>query len=110
MTDNKRLYSELDVVEYGKTLIAKGFIQDLMSLSSQDSDSKRFYSEPDVVEYDRLWKQMFYSEPDAIEYDKDSKLQPRLENLFGIPWNSAIIPISDLLDSGIFIGILFFWS
>jgi hypothetical protein len=51
---------------------------------------------------------MFYSEPDAIEYDKDSKLQPRLENLFGIPWNSAIIPISDLLDSGIFIGILFF--
>ncbi len=32
----------------------------------------------------------------------------RLGNLFGIPRNSAIFPISDLLDSGIFIGILFF--
>jgi hypothetical protein len=31
----------------------------------------------------------------------------RLGNPFGIPWNSAIIPISDLLDSGIFIGIYF---
>jgi superfamily II DNA helicase RecQ len=35
-------------------------------------------------------------------------LQARLGNPFGIPRNSTIIPISDLLDSGIFIGILFF--
>jgi hypothetical protein len=35
---------------------------------------------------------------------------PRLGNPFGIPRNSAIFPISDLLDSGIFIGILFFRS
>ncbi len=34
----------------------------------------------------------------------------RLGNPFGIPWNSVIIPILDLLDSRIFIGILFFRS
>ncbi len=34
----------------------------------------------------------------------------RLGNLFGIPQNSAINPIPDLLNSGIFIGILFFRS
>jgi hypothetical protein len=32
----------------------------------------------------------------------------RMGNLFRIPRNSAINPISDLLNSGIFIGILFF--
>ncbi len=31
-----------------------------------------------------------------------------LGNPFGIPWNSAINPILDLLNSGIFIGFLFF--
>ncbi len=31
-----------------------------------------------------------------------------LGNPFGIPWNSAIIPIPDLLNSRIFIRILFF--
>jgi hypothetical protein len=31
-----------------------------------------------------------------------------LGNLLGIPWNSAIIPNPDLLNSGIFIGISFF--
>jgi hypothetical protein len=35
-------------------------------------------------------------------------LVARLGNPFGIPRNSAIIPILDLLDSGIFFGILFF--
>jgi hypothetical protein len=35
---------------------------------------------------------------------------PRLGNPFEIPRNSAIIPMLDLLDSGIFIGILFFRS
>jgi hypothetical protein len=34
--------------------------------------------------------------------------KPWLGNPFGIPWNSAINPIPDLLNSGIFIGILFF--
>ncbi len=33
---------------------------------------------------------------------------PRLRNPFGIPQNSAINPILDLLNSEIFIGILFF--
>ncbi len=36
------------------------------------------------------------------------QLRPMLGNPFGIPRNSAIIPILDLLDSGIFIRILFF--
>ncbi len=33
---------------------------------------------------------------------------PWLGNLFRIPWNSAINPIPDLLNSGIFIGIFIF--
>jgi hypothetical protein len=32
-SDNKRFYSEPDVVRYSKTLIAKGLIQNLMQLS-----------------------------------------------------------------------------
>jgi hypothetical protein len=48
------------VVKYGKTLIAKGSVQNLMWLSTTDSESKRFYSEPDAVE---------------VEYEKDSKPQ-----------------------------------
>jgi hypothetical protein len=36
-----------------------------------------------------------------------ASVAPRLGNLFGIPWNSTIFLISDLLDSGISIGILF---
>ncbi len=43
-------------------------------------------------------------------FDKDDGLVARLGNPFGIPRNSVIILISDLLDSGIFIGILFFRS
>jgi hypothetical protein len=39
-SDNKRFYSEPDVVEYYKTLIAKGSIQNLMCLSTMNSDSK----------------------------------------------------------------------
>jgi hypothetical protein len=35
---------------------------------------------------------------------------PWFGNLFGIPQNSAINPIPDLLNSRIFIGILFFRS
>jgi hypothetical protein len=37
-------------------------------------------------------------------------IKPWLGNPFGIPRNSAINPIPDLLNSGIFIGILFFQS
>jgi hypothetical protein len=37
-----------------------------------------------------------------------TKIMAWLGNPLGIPWNSAIIPIPDLLNSGIFIGILFF--
>jgi hypothetical protein len=63
-TDNKRLYSEPDVVENCKTLIAKGSIQNLMWLSMTDSESKRFYLEPD-----------------AARYNKDSK--PKHDLIFG---------------------------
>ncbi len=41
------------MVEYGKTLVAKGSIQNLMWSGTTDSESKRFYSEPDAVEYDK---------------------------------------------------------
>jgi hypothetical protein len=37
---NKRFSSEPDVVKYGRTLIAKGSIQNLMCLNTTDSDSK----------------------------------------------------------------------
>ncbi len=57
-TDNKKIYSEPDVVEYGKTVIAKGSIPNLMWSITTDYESKRFYLEPD-----------------AIEYNKDSKMQ-----------------------------------
>jgi hypothetical protein len=50
-SNSKRFYSEPDVVEYGKTLIAKSSIHNLMWLSTTDSENKRFYSEPDAVEY-----------------------------------------------------------
>ncbi len=49
----QRVYSEPDAIEYGKTLIAKGYIQNLTWLSTADSISKRFYSEPDAVEYNK---------------------------------------------------------
>jgi hypothetical protein len=57
----QRFHSEPDAIEYGKTLIAKGSIQNLMWLNTTDSESKRFISEPD-----------------AVEYNKDSKLQHHL--------------------------------
>ncbi len=66
----QKFYSEPDAIEYGKTLIAKGSIQNLMRLSTTDSISKGFYSE-------------HY----AVEYNQDSKLQHDL--LFGTkPWKS----------------------
>jgi hypothetical protein len=54
----QKIYSEPDAIEYGKTLIAKGSIQNLMWWSTTDSISKGFYPEHD-----------------AVEYNKDSKLQ-----------------------------------
>ncbi len=54
----QKFYSEPDSIEYGKTLIAKGSIQNLTWLSTTDSISKGFYSEHD-----------------AVKYNKDSKLQ-----------------------------------
>jgi hypothetical protein len=43
--------------------------------------------------------------------EKDTTLNfPWLGNPFRIPWNSAIDSIPDLLNSGIFIGMLFFRS
>ncbi len=45
--------SEPDAIEYCKTLIAKGSIQNLKWLSMTDSISKRFYSEPDAIEYNK---------------------------------------------------------
>ncbi len=48
--------------------------------------------------------------PGSPPVNKGRKAWARLGNPFGILWNSAIIPISDLLDSGIFIGILIFRS
>ncbi len=66
----QRFYSEPDAIEYGKTLMAKGSIQNLTWLSMTDSISKRFYLEPD-----------------AVEYNKDSKLQHDL--ILGTkPWKS----------------------
>ncbi len=57
-------------IEYSKTLIAKGSIQNRTWSSTTDSIRK-----------------MFYSEPDAVEYNKDSKLQHDL--ILGInPWMS----------------------
>jgi hypothetical protein len=53
-----KFYLEPDAIEYSKTMIAKGSIQNLTWSSTTDSISKRFYSEPDTV-----------------EYNKDSKLQ-----------------------------------
>jgi hypothetical protein len=50
-SNSKSFYSGPDVVEYGKTLIAKGSIQNLTWSSMADSISERFYSEPDAVEY-----------------------------------------------------------
>ncbi len=47
------VYSEPDTIEYGKTLIAKGSIQNLAWSSTTDSISKRIYSEPDAVEYNK---------------------------------------------------------
>ncbi len=51
--DNKKIYSEHDVVEYGKTLIAKGSIQNWMWLITTETESKRFYSEPNTVKYNK---------------------------------------------------------
>ncbi len=69
----KRLYSEPEAIEYGKTLIAKDSIQNLTWLSTTDSESKRFYSEPDVV-----------------EYNKDSK--PQHDLILGTnPWKSQVL-------------------
>ncbi len=66
----QKYYSEPDAIEYSKTLIAKGSIQNLTLSSTIDSISKRFYSEPD-----------------AVEYNKDSKLQ--LDLILGTkPWKS----------------------
>ncbi len=44
----------------------------------------------------------------GIERAIRDELDARLGNPFGIPRNSTINPIWDLLNSGIFIGILFF--
>jgi hypothetical protein len=66
----QKFYSEPDVIEYGKTMIAKGSIQGLTWLSMTGSISKGFYSEHD-----------------AVEYNKDSKLQHDL--ILGTkPWKS----------------------
>jgi hypothetical protein len=48
-----KIYLEPNAIEYGKTLIAKGSIQNLMWSSTTDSISKRFYSEPDALEYNK---------------------------------------------------------
>ena len=55
MTDSisKGFYSEHDAIECSKTLIAKGFIQNLTWSSTTDSISKRFYSEHDAVKYNK---------------------------------------------------------
>ncbi len=45
-----------------------------------------------------------------VVHARGNNHSPRMGNPFGIPRNPAIIPISDLLDSGIFIGNLFFQS
>ncbi len=39
-SDSKRFYSEPDVVEYDKTLIARGSIQNLMQLSTRGTVSR----------------------------------------------------------------------
>ncbi len=66
----QKFYSDPDAIEYGKTLIVKGFIQNLTWLSTTDSIIKGFYSEHD-----------------AAEYNKDSKLQHDL--ILGTkPWKS----------------------
>jgi hypothetical protein len=68
----QKFYSEPDAVEYSKTLIAKGSIQNLTWLSTTDSISI---------------SKGFYSEHDAVEYNKDSKLQHDL--IIGTkPWKS----------------------
>ncbi len=51
-----KFFSEPDAIEYGKTLIAKGSIQNLTWLSRTDSISKGFYSEHDAVEYNKYSK------------------------------------------------------
>ncbi len=66
----QEFYSEPNAIEYGKTLIPKGSIQNLTWLSTTDSINKGFYSEHD-----------------AVEYNKDSKLQHDL--ILGTkPWKS----------------------
>jgi hypothetical protein len=62
------------------------------------------------VHISRQQKQLFYETNTQLRHFRVGPSQSWLENLFGIPWNFAIIPFSDLLDSGIFIGILFFRS
>ncbi len=66
----QKFYSEPNAIDYGKTLIAKGSIQNLSWLSMTNSISKGFYSEHD-----------------AVKYNKDSKLQHDLI-LGNKPWKS----------------------
>ncbi len=49
----QKSYSEPDANEYGKTLIAKGSIQNLTWSSTTHSISKGFQLEHDEVEYDK---------------------------------------------------------
>jgi hypothetical protein len=66
-------------------------------------------TKPNVSEATYLACYWFFVQ-DLILVDLRTKGLARLGNPFGIPRNSAIIPILDLLDSGIFIGIMFFRS
>ncbi len=62
----QKFYSEPDAIEYGKTLIARGSIQNLTRLSTTDSIN---------------------SEPDVVEYNKDSR--PQHDLILGTkPWKS----------------------